>query len=251
MDDVWVAEHYYLLGFFYADGCLHTKTKKHKHSLSVTICKKDEIVINAFKRLFGGCTYNTRKGLFYRWYLSSEFIYNKFIELGLTPKKSLTLTEIPKIPSIYLRDFIRGYFDGDGSAWITKNNNLMTSFCGTRSFLESINKCIYTHTDLTMERKINPHKNIFDIRYSQSQSFELYKWIYYDNCLCLARKKVKFEQSIIFMNSLKRTRNLWLQSEIDIIKENYEKLGIVKTKELLPTHRTLISIRTKFYRLKN
>ena len=41
------------------------------------------------------------------------------INLGGKEKKSLDC-HFPKVPNEYLRDFIRGYFDGDGSVWNVK-----------------------------------------------------------------------------------------------------------------------------------
>lgn len=63
----------------------------------------------------------------------------QLFSLGITPNKSLTLdlSKI-KVPQQYLKDFIRGYFDGDGCFFYKEysyNKQCLISFTGT---LESI-----------------------------------------------------------------------------------------------------------------
>jgi hypothetical protein len=48
------------------------------------------------------------------WGIYNKSLYDKLLEIGLTPNKSLTL-QWPEVPREYYRDFVRGFFDGDGS----------------------------------------------------------------------------------------------------------------------------------------
>jgi intein/homing endonuclease len=42
--------------------------------------------------------------------------FDDLVSIGLTPNKSRRM-KLPLIPEIFISDFIRGYFDGDGSIW--------------------------------------------------------------------------------------------------------------------------------------
>ncbi len=80
---------------------------------------------------------------------------------GCVPNKSLIL-EFPKtVPSDLIHHFIRGYFDGDGSVFITRKKWIRTpktlprieytdyigiSFNGTKELLEGINEHFYIST---------------------------------------------------------------------------------------------------------
>ena len=45
--------------------------------------------------------------------IGSKEIYDDIMKLGILPNKESRL-KLPSIPRIYFRDFLRGYFDGDG-----------------------------------------------------------------------------------------------------------------------------------------
>ena len=52
-------------------------------------------------------------------------------------------------------------------------------------------------------RKVN--KNVYEICYSTKESYILYDKLYYENCLCLDRKKNKFEDGIKLRNNKSKT----------------------------------------------
>jgi len=213
----------YLIGFFYADGCLHKQTKKHKHSLSVTLSNKDYFITDNFKKLFGGCTYQVRSGKYSRWFLSSSNLYKELENFGLTPRKTYTL-KMPKLK--YYKDFIRGYFDGDGSVYLSQHNTIMSEFWGTKEFLNSISQILGDEIDPIMNVKVSKGKRkTYRLRYNQTQSLLLYRWMYGDNCLCLKRKRSRFENGINRVMNLKRTRFIWTKHEDNIIKTSYKILG--------------------------
>jgi len=165
----------YLQGFFYADGCLHSKTKKHKHSLSVTISQKDQYIIEEFQKTFGGHAYSVKNSEkeYYRWYLSSSDTYKDFEKMGLTPRKTLTL-KMPKLSSY--KDFIRGYFDGDGSIYKSGYGTIKVEVLGTKVFLERMIEIFKKEIDESMQTKIyNGNGNVFKIQLNQTQSLLLYR----------------------------------------------------------------------------
>ncbi len=59
-------------------------------------------------------------------------------KLGLTQRKSLTM-KFPNVTEEYMRHFIRGCWDGDGSVYIGKNNKINASYVsGSKDFIERL-----------------------------------------------------------------------------------------------------------------
>lgn len=124
------SEKAYWLGFLYADGCI-TRFYKGEvlKSMSLEITLKDadcEHLIKFKNALESNIPIQHRiitgKYKADRIVVNCTKICNDLIKLGCTPTKSLTL-EFPKkdiIPQDFIRDFIRGYFDGDGGVSYTE-----------------------------------------------------------------------------------------------------------------------------------
>jgi len=105
----------YWIGFIMADGCV-IDDKKKQYQLIVGLAKKDYSHLEKLRKFLGtnkpiekmkddGCQLR----------INSKKIVRDLYKYGIIPNK--TGREIVKgIPQKYLRDFIRGYFDGDG--WI-------------------------------------------------------------------------------------------------------------------------------------
>lgn len=239
----------YLFGFFYADGCLHKKTKKHKASLSVTISKKDSTIIDAFKQMFGGNTYIVKEE-YARWYLSDLNLYSELESLNLTPKKTFNL-KVPKLDCY--KDFIRGYFDGDGSVYFSsQHGELRSEIWGTENFLKEISDILKEEIDPIMNIEVSFGKDkTYRLRFNQTQSILLCNWMYYDNCLCLKRKRDIFSNGIKRINSIKRTRLLWTAHDDRIIRTLYSEIGPVEISKKLLFKRSRQAIISRAHKLRN
>ena len=62
-----------------------------------------------------------KAGALYQFNISNEKIYDDVVSLGLTPNKSLTM-QFPNMPNEFIRHFIRGCWDGDGSVFVDKHS---------------------------------------------------------------------------------------------------------------------------------
>ena len=75
--------------------------------------------------------------------------------LGCTPRKTYNLT-FPNddiVPKEFKRDFIRGFFDGDGCICVTQNNTHITlTLTGMQPMLESISNYLISECVL----RVNP-----------------------------------------------------------------------------------------------
>lgn len=134
----------YWLGFFYADGCVHS----NNNEISMNITDKEHV--EKFKNAIGAVNhkitvtndkrFNNAKTL-YQFSIKDKQLHSDLIKWGCIPQKSLLITNIPNIPRNYISHFIRGYFDGDGSLhYLQGTNNFRISFLGTESFLKDIQK---------------------------------------------------------------------------------------------------------------
>lgn len=119
----WSPEMAYVLGFFTADGCL-TINPRGSHYIELACNDRDVLekirrAMNS-KHKIGSKTRtlpNQKQG--YRLQIGSKAMFGDLQKLGFTVKKSNTVT-LPDIPKPYLNDFLRGYFDGDGSVTFAK-----------------------------------------------------------------------------------------------------------------------------------
>lgn len=158
----------YWLGFVAADGCVLEPTtciskrtgkriKKENGALQIALQERDKNHLSKFQQDildYHPLIYSpTRKA--YGLKLCSNKICADLKKYGILPRKSL----IFKFPYMleenpYFRDFIRGYFDGDGSISFSKHNGKITigtinsSLIGTENLLNGIKKHIKTHENI-------------------------------------------------------------------------------------------------------
>lgn len=110
---------YYLLGVFITDGNVY-KRKNKLHTTQCEISSKDKDWLLLIQTSLGNEPILKKKGknhfvlMFY-----NEEIYDWLLSKGCVQNKSLTV-KMPQIPIYYLRDFVRGCMDGDGSLSISK-----------------------------------------------------------------------------------------------------------------------------------
>lgn len=129
------------------------------------------------------------------------------IDLGIVNKKSFILT-MDKIPDEFKLDFIRGYFDGDGTIgeqWTTKSKTPMmrTRFCsGSKTLANQIVDHLETLGVNRVNVRKDSRKELYNIEYSQNASKKIYELFYGDSSLIyLNRKKNKFDSIIEKQNN--------------------------------------------------
>lgn len=125
----------YILGFFYADGCNHDKSKiddgyNHQNCISFTQLEQDlDILVQireclSCNRPFKEVIQKTNGKKKYNLDIISNKMSNDLSKLGAVPAKSLVLTFPNFIPDDLMPHFIRGYFDGDGCIWNGKRKKM-------------------------------------------------------------------------------------------------------------------------------
>ena len=179
----------YILGFWYADGCIYGGKM-----FDITLHKKDKYIIKKIAQEldYQGpiLDYVDRQAC--RINFSCKVIYNDLIALGGTERKSKTL-QFPNIPIEFLPDFIRGYFDGDGSVYNVKGKRINTNFaCGSNKFLQSLLQLLKKEAGIEGGSISIANQSL---TFGKKDSIKLGNYIYQNNPeLYLLRKYEKFKQ---------------------------------------------------------
>ena len=118
--------------------------------------------------------------------MGNKKLYEDLLRFGVYPNKSLTV-RMPSIPRKFIKDFVRGYFDGDGCAHLNKSKGekqkiivraLLTIFTsGSRAFLDDLLQVLKRETVIKRTRIYKSHRS-FQLRLGTADSIELFKFMY-------------------------------------------------------------------------
>jgi len=183
----------YFLGFLFADATIN---EKH-HYVDLTLHNKDIEILNKFNKLIfinERPLYSVKK-IYRRLQINSMKIVNDLVKLGCIQNKTFKL-KFPNIDNKYVRDFIRGYFDGDGCVYIT-NKTLNFSIVGTIELLEIIQKYLIENCQLNKtkfdERFPLRKTNIRSLLYGGNIVINrIFHYLYDNSTIFLERKYLIF-----------------------------------------------------------
>ena len=193
----WCPDMAYVLGVLYTDGCLpqdlyrFTVAQKEPELLEkcLKLMESDAPIVFTKKRGIAGAIY--------RFQINGKTIIEDLLNLGLKPKKSLTL-DFPEIPLPYVRHFIRGCWDGDGSVYLEKSdpNKPCASFIsGSEKFAVGIlkNLAMLGMPNTKIYKRSN--RSIFEFRFRGPDCPKLHHILYDDvpESMRLNRKYERFE----------------------------------------------------------
>ena len=202
----WSGDMAYVLGFFLADGNI-TKTRRGTHFLSFDSVDKKLIasIKNVLKSEHKISRRFSLNSGWYRLQIGSVEMFEDLLALGVTQGKSNRL-RLPVIPHRYIRDFIRGYFDGDGNVWTGQRNMKMkqTNIIMQASFTSASHDFLSHFQTLLKQQGIKggslfrlKNKNCSRLTLSTLDALKLYKIMYNEpHKLYLARKKLVFEKFV-------------------------------------------------------
>lgn len=191
----------YWIGAIAADGHI----ARYKHSSGVIIITQKNTKENELwlKKLLSDAdsNYKLKKYVsnslygqteYLKLQLSSGKLYNDIKKYGIVEKKSLTLRPPQNINNLDSH-WIRGYFDGDGSA-SKKSDGIRLRFCGTEEVLEWIADKIPANRVYWSKRN-NDDSNNFQIEISRvKEIIDTVEYMYYDADRWLERKRIRCEE---------------------------------------------------------
>lgn len=210
----WSSEMGYVLGAIYTDGSLDpgwVKDPSRKSSAIPRLSigqKEPELMEKVLALMDCNAKMSHRKKQEFDYTTSGEVwyvqinvskVYDDLINLGLIPNKSLTM-QFPEIPKVYVRHFIRGCWDGDGSIFCDKSGRPVAHYVsGSLRFVEGMLE--------QLEDAGLPERTVHKSKYSTSYYFKffgpqcklLYEYLYRDvgPALYLERKQALFKRSAL------------------------------------------------------
>lgn len=212
----------YILGFIASDGNILSYSdteRRERYRLSIGLQKVDQEILNKIKNelefegklKFRKINTKGKEHDVAELMIFSKEIIKDLNNIGLYSVKSFTV-QFPNIPNEFVLDFIRGYFDGDGSIGIQriKNKNSKNDIpqirvrisSGSEALLEVMQKEL-TIYGLKPKKVIHYKSGIYEIAYSTKESIKLYDLFYKNSeCLKLERKYNKFKEAIDLRNSV-------------------------------------------------
>jgi len=192
----------YLLGFLASDGTVDKKNNRIKIGLS-SIDKKFLMEIKEELKYEGGILdYITSNGFSVsELTFTSQQIKNDLARYNIVPNKTFTFKFPKNLNKKYWIDFIRGYFDGDGSVSTAGENAIKWQICSaTKDVLETIIDFFYEEyhikkvSILEQSRKNN---TLYYFQYSTNATKEIFSILYKKNSLKLPRKYLKFKELVM------------------------------------------------------
>lgn len=191
----------YILGFLSADGTVSRNGNTIKIGLSSAdrdFLKliKDELDVES-KIL----DYETSNGyLVSELKFTSQKIKQKLAEYNVVPGKTETFTFPTNLSKKYWIDFIRGYFDGDGSVGTAGPSAIRWQICSHRpQVLETIVEFLFEEYGIPkVSIQKNKHGNsfLYTIQYSNNSTRKIFQILYTPNSLYLPRKFEKFKSIV-------------------------------------------------------
>lgn len=208
----------WMLGFYAADGYLPvTKGAKNRVVLSLQLQDKNILEMIKIELNYNGEIYQyynkTKHKDFCTLAFTSSAIRQQLENYGIVNNKTFIFNKIPNISDTYKLDFIRGYFDGDGSIYFAKPNRVKMNFTsGNKYILLDIVDYLYHYYDFSKQKihvsNRSKHPS-YSFCYGKQESFKLGHLFYDNDYLALPRKKQHFyeleqQYPIIRHNSPKR-----------------------------------------------
>ncbi|MET3505599.1 hypothetical protein [Halalkalibacter oceani] len=211
----------YWLGFLYADGCINRYYRNEKlnaMSLEIGLSDKDRDHLQKFLSdiesnvpikskvvKLNGEKYNSSKVV-----VCNTKMCRDLIKLGCTPQKSLTLT-FPNeniLPKQYIRDFIRGYFDGDGCIFFGEYDSLKSLkiiIVGTFNMVKAI-EYHFKENQININPMIKQKGKAYQMVISGFDNInEIHTYFYENSTVYLNRKHEKFTESLNYINQNRKS----------------------------------------------
>lgn len=184
------SEKAYWLGFLYADGAV----SKDRNTVELSLKASDIEHLRKFRDFLG---FDKNKTIFCddvrcRLQFSNKHTKYCLCKLGCLPQKSLILTfpSEQQVSNKFIKDFIRGYIDGDGSIMLnTAKTCGRLNILGTKAFLESLVSIMGWKRNSIQKRG-----NIFSIEWCGYYVLKYLEEIYSQSDVYLDRKYQKFLQ---------------------------------------------------------
>ena len=194
----WSPQMAYVLGYIFADGAIEDVQKSSRtcyiamSSVDVSILNQVRQSMNSNHKFYlrksrlvtylNGKSYTSKDSFIFR--IGSKLMYNDLLELGVTPRKSLSIP-FPTIPTEYLHFFVRGYFDGDGCLHLKEDKYPKVIFTsGSSKFTDGLAKILSNLIQIpvkTASSQVQDSGNLcYRLAYNTKLSRKILEFMYKD-----------------------------------------------------------------------
>lgn len=195
----------YYLGLLTTDGCLFWKTKTSAF-FSLELKAEDYYMVADFLNSIK-CNKKiiySEKSDSYAVQIHCTEMVKDLQQYNLEPRSSTTQRLSDKIDDVFVRDYIRGLFDGDGSFGFYSRPNrsvhrkIIRISSGSSGFISDVAKTITLKTGASMPSVYySENDHCYTAAWTKVNDLEaIIDYIYYDGCKCLKRKQ-KIAQKIV------------------------------------------------------
>ena len=194
----WSPQMAYVLGFILADGAIED-VQKSSRTCYTSMVSKDLSILNKIRQAMGSyhniykripklLTFPNGKqylpSIIFYLRIGSKLMYNDLLTLGVTPRKSLTIS-FPSILQEYLPFLVRGYFDGDGCIYMIKGKYPRIVFTsGSIKFLEGLARNLGKALKIPLKSIYLTHTNTinpcYQLQYNTTRSRVILEFMYKD-----------------------------------------------------------------------
>lgn len=201
-DKIDTSDKAYWYGFAWADGSV-VKTN-NSHTFKILLATTDESHLMKFKEDIGtDCpitygSYHNKDGKKFSnctVTIACVVMVNDLIGHGMIPAKSKQDC-MPTLPSDeFMRDFIRGIFDGDGCVYGKNKMYTKVSIVGSNSIAEWLKSYLSKRLDIGGSVYKYKKRNCYAWNIGGAKQVQkFFDYIYHENCTKLDRKFLKFTQ---------------------------------------------------------
>lgn len=185
---VWAPEMAYVLGYWWADGCIYVKPCTTAHEVRIASNDLEHLltIAQAINQTYDLRKVSPHKNTYVLTYCSVE-MYRDIEGHGGTPRKSKTIS-FPEVPAALLPHFVRGLTDGDGTLALNGDRPILQIYSGSSDCLNRLTAAVERLTGIPAPN-LQTNRDNWAVKWSTIRAKCLAAWLYIDNPgLALERK---------------------------------------------------------------
>ena len=195
----------YYLGLLLTDGnVFKAKRNTPQYRIQISLKLSDINIIEKFKEELNAMnkisTYTTSSRSECMFSVHSNEMASDLSKYGIVERKTFNTELTTLIPDDLYRHYIRGIFDGDGTVYIRKNNQLIFGFYGTHNLVNQVKYYLIQEINISNNSTFDKETVSFVTFSKKKDVINFYNYIYKDASFFLERKKKKFEEFFVMKN---------------------------------------------------